>query len=71
VRVGWHCGCFEEGRAEVRLSCSMADTVTFGAVLGAMEEGHRSKGQGRCGGLRKFWVDGLWMRSGGMRDFDR
>jgi hypothetical protein len=71
VRVGWFCGCFEEGTAEVKLSCPMADMVTFGIVFSAMEEEHRCKGLGRCASLRKFWVDGLWMRSGEKREFGR
>lgn len=70
VRVGWHCGCFEEGRGEVEVACP-TETVTFGDVLGAMEAEHRGKGRGGCGSLRKFWVDGLWRRSGEMREFGR
>lgn len=69
VRVGWFCGCFEEGRGEVELSCQMTDTVTFDAVFSAMEEEHRCKGLERCGSLRKFWIDGLWKRSGETRGF--
>jgi hypothetical protein len=68
VRVGWHCGCFDEGRGEVKVACPM-DVVTFGDVLGAMEREHRVKGRGGCGSLSKFWVDGLWRRSGEMREF--
>lgn len=71
VRVGWFCGCFDEGRAEVKLSCPMADMITFGDVLGTMEGEHQSKGVGRCGSLRKFWVDGLWQRSEETREFGR
>jgi len=67
-RVGWHCGCFEEGRGEVEQDCK-GEVITFGEVLGAMEGEHRSKGKERCGSLRKFWVDGLWKRSGEMREF--
>lgn len=68
VRVGWHCGCFEEGRGEVGVVCK-GERVAFGDVLGAMEGEHRGKGKGRCRSLRKFWVDGLWKRSGEMREF--
>ena len=71
VRVGWHCGCFEEGRGEVEVGCSMTDGVTFGEVLGAMEGEHRGRVRGGCGSLRKFWVDGSWKRSGEMREFGR
>ena len=68
VRVGWHCGCFEEGRGEVEVLCK-GERVSFGDVLGAMEGEHRGKGEGRCGSLSKFWVDGLWKRSGEIREF--
>jgi hypothetical protein len=68
VRVGWHCGCFEEGRGEIGVACK-GERLTFGDVLGAMEGEHRGKGKGRCWSLRKFWVDGLWKRSGEMREF--
>ena len=68
VRVGWHCGCFEEGRGEIGVACK-GERLTFGDVLGAMEGEHGGKGKGRCGSLRKFWVDGLWKRSGEMREF--
>lgn len=71
VRVGWFCGCFEEGRGEVKVDCSMGNGITFGDVLGAMEEEHLRKGRGRCGSLRKFWVDGLWVRSEETREFGR
>ena len=71
VRVGWHCACFEEGRGEVELVCPTTDVVTFGNVLGSMEGEHQGKGRGGCGSLRKFWVDGLWRRSGEMREFGR
>lgn len=68
LRVGWHCGCFEEGWGEVRVVCK-GEVITFGEVLGAMEGEHRGKGKERCGSLRKFWLDGLWKRSGEMREF--
>lgn len=70
VKAGWHCTCFEEGRGEVRVACPTG-IVTFGNVLGAMEREHRGKSSGGCGSLRKFWVDGLWRRSGEMREFGR
>lgn len=69
VRVGWHCGCFEEGRAEVELACPTTDMVTFGDVLNAIEGEHLAKDRGACGSLSKFWVDGSWKQSREMRDF--
>ena len=68
VRVGWHCGCFEEGRGEVEVLCG-GERVSFGDVLVAIEGGHWGKGEGRCGSLSKFWLDGLWKRSGEVREF--
>ena len=39
--VGWHCGCFKGGRAEVGLELEgESGWVTFGDVLGAMERRH-------------------------------
>ena len=71
VRVGWHCGCFEEGWGEVEVVCSMTGVVSFGDVFGAMEGEHRGRGREGCGSLRKVWVDGLGKWSGEMREFGR
>jgi hypothetical protein len=60
--VGWHCGCFEEGKAEVGLS-STDGRVTFGDLLGAMERRHESEGCKGCSSVTKFWLDGVWGRS--------
>jgi hypothetical protein len=62
VKVGWHCDCFAEMRAEVKLSCH-SGMVTFGDVLRAMKTEHRTNGHGGCGSVVKFWLDGLWKRS--------
>lgn len=67
VTVGWHCSCFAEGRAEVKLVCQ-SGMVTFGDILNAMEAEHRSHGHAECGSVVKFWLDGLWKRSKEMRE---
>ena len=64
--VGWHCGCFSGGRAEVGLELELesgSGRVTFGDVLGAMEKRHESEGVKGCRSVGKFWLDGVW-RSG-------
>jgi hypothetical protein len=66
--VGWHCGCFKEGRAEVGLELELeggsgSGSVTFGDVLGAMERKHVSEGFKGCRSVSKFWLDGVWRRS--------
>jgi len=70
VKVGWHCGCFAEMRAEVKLSGQKA-IITFGDVLNAMEKEHRTHGHENCGSVVKFWLDGLWKQSAEMREFGR
>lgn len=74
VRVGWHCGCFEGGRAEAEIRFSggkKGGRVRFGEMFEAMEEKHRAEveayGEGGCGSVRKVWLDGLWERSREMR----
>ena len=64
--VGWHCGCFTGGRAEVGLS-PVSGRVTFGDLLKAMERRHNSEGLKGCRSVTKFWLDGVWRRSGEMR----
>jgi hypothetical protein len=60
--VGWHCGCFEGGRAEAELSPENG-RVTFEELLGAMEKRHESGGHEGCRSVTKFWLDGVWRRS--------
>jgi hypothetical protein len=60
--VGWHCGCFKDGRAEAELSPE-SGRVTFGDLLGAMERRHESEGFKGCRSVTKFWLDGVWRRS--------
>lgn len=68
VRVGWHCSCFVEGRGEGKVE-GLVGLVGFGSVFGVIEERHRREGvEGCCGSMRKFWVDGLWGRSGEVRE---
>jgi hypothetical protein len=63
--VGWHCGCFKGGRAEVGLELEGGSgRVTFGDVLGAMERRHVGEGIKGCRSVSKFWLDGVWRRSG-------
>lgn len=59
--IGWHCGCFEGGRAEAELG-SWSGRVTFGDLFGAMEGRHEGEGLGVCRGVGKFWLDGVWGR---------
>lgn len=72
AKVGWHCGCFEGGRAEAELTCE-SGRVEFGELFKAMKEKHRAEvqghevGEGGCGSVRKVWLDGLWERSREMR----
>lgn len=74
LRVGWHCGCFEGGRAEAEIRFSGkkdGGRVRFSEMFEAMEEKHRAGvkayGEGGCRGVRKIWLDGLWEQSREMR----